>query len=54
MPRRMKALPDPDDEEPLPPVEVPDAPDEPDYAVGQPGGPGISWVTMLGDGGRMP
>lgn len=52
MPRR-KALPDPDGDD-LPPVEVPDAPDEPEYVSDQPGGPGISWVTLMGDGGRMP
>lgn len=52
MPRR-KALPDPDDDD-LPAVEVPEAPEEPEYVSGQPGGPGVGWVTMLGDGGRMP
>lgn len=52
MPRRAKALPDPD-EEPLPPAELPEPPEEPAYVSDQPGGPGVGWVTMLGDGGRM-
>lgn len=52
MPRRAKPLPDPD-EEPLPAAE-PEPPDEPDYVSDQPGGPGVGWVTLLGDGGRMP
>jgi hypothetical protein len=54
VPRR-KALPDPDGDDDLPAVEVaePEAPEEPEYVSEQPGGPGIGWVTMMGDGGRM-